>query len=133
MKEKETLSVVIDGKVYTLAGGSESYLQKIASHVDSKIRKLKKEPGYAKLLPEYQNILLALTLTEDYFGLLDELDVSKQERKEQEAEIYRLKQEAVDQKMKLDAADKLVADYKLRVNELQKRIIELETRNERHR
>ena len=37
MEEKSELSVVIDGKVYRLSGGSDIYLQKLASYVDGKI------------------------------------------------------------------------------------------------
>ena len=47
-------------------------------------------------------------------------------------ELYELKQRIVDKDMRLDAANKLVADYKAKVNELQKQIIGLETNNEFH-
>ena len=43
MEERSELSVVIDGKVYRLSGGSDIYLQKLASYVDGKIRELKKQ------------------------------------------------------------------------------------------
>ena len=56
MEEKSELSVVIDGKVYRLSGGSDIYLQKLASYVDGKIRELKKQPGYNKLSTEYRDI-----------------------------------------------------------------------------
>ena len=62
MEERSELSVVIDGKVYRLSGGSDIYLQKLASYVDGKIRELKKQPGYNKLSTEYRDILLALIL-----------------------------------------------------------------------
>ena len=39
MEGKRELSVVIDGKVYRLSGGSDSYLQKLASYVDGKKRR----------------------------------------------------------------------------------------------
>ena len=55
MEERSELSVVIDGKVYRLSGGSDIYLQKLASYVDGKIRELKKQPGYNKLS---QNIVI---------------------------------------------------------------------------
>lgn len=42
MEERSELSVVIDGKVYRLSGGSDIYLQKLASYVDGKIREIKK-------------------------------------------------------------------------------------------
>mgnify|MGYP004474005175 FL=1 len=130
MKEKSELSVVIDGKVYRLSGGSEAYLQKLASYVDGKIRELKSQPGYHKLSLEYRDILLALNITEEVFKLRNEIEEFNQGSRDREQEIYKLKQEVVDRKMQLDAANKLVEDYKAKVNELQKQIIGLETKNE---
>ena len=130
MKEKSELSVVIDGKVSRLSGGSEAYLQKLASYVDGKIRELKSQPGYHKLSLEYRDILLALNITEEVFKLRNEIEEFNQGSRDREQEIYELKQEVVDRKMQLDAANKLVEDYKAKVNELQKQIIGLETKNE---
>ena len=132
MEEKSELSVVIDGKVYRLSGGSDIYLQKLASYVDGKIRELKKQPGYNKLSTEYRDILLALNITEELFKLRDEIEVFNQDGRDRAQELYELKQRIVDKDMRLDAANKLVADYKAKVNELQKQIIGLETNNEFH-
>ena len=52
MEGKRELSVVIDGKVYRLSGGSDSYLQKLASYVDGKISELKTQAGDNKLATE---------------------------------------------------------------------------------
>lgn len=129
MENKTKVSVVIDGKVYMLAGNSEGYMQRIASYVDGKISELKKHGGYHKLPPEYKNILLSLNIAEDLFKLKDEHDIYSQEHHEKEQELYKLKQEIVDKDMRIDTANKLVIEYKSKVNELQKRIIELETRS----
>ena len=131
MEERSELSVVIDGKVYRLSGGSDIYLQKLASYVDGKIRELKKQPGYNKLSTEYRDILLALNITEERFKLRDEIEVFNQDGRDRAQELYELKR-IVDKDMRLDAANKLVADYKAKVNELQKQIIGLETNNEFH-
>lgn len=130
MEGKSELSVVIDGKVYRLSGGSDTYLQKLASYVDGKIRELKKQPGYSKLSLEYRDILLALNIAEEVSRLQDEVQECNEGSREKEQEIYELKQEIVDKKLQIDAANKLVEDYKTKVNELQKRIIGLETKNE---
>ena len=133
MENKTKLSVVIDGKVYMLAGSnSEAHMQRIASYVDSKIRELKLQNGYSKLSPEYRHILLALNISEELFRIQDELNVYNQEHLENEQELYRLKQEIVDKDIRIDTANKLVIEYKTKVNELQKRIIELETKNGLH-
>ena len=130
MEERSELSVVIDGKVYRLSGGSDIYLQKLASYVDGKIRELKKQPGYNKLSTEYRDILLALNITEELFKLRDEIEVFNQDSRDREQELYELKQEVVDKMLQIDTANKLVEDYKTKVNELQKRMIGLETNHE---
>lgn len=128
--EKKKISVVIDGKVYVLSGTeSEAHMQRVASYVDNKLREIKIQNNYGKLSAEYKNILLSLNIAEELFSLQDELQVIKQEHFENEQELYRLKQELVDKEMRNDTANKLVIEYKTKVNELQKRIIDLETRN----
>ena len=130
MEGKRELSVVIDGKVYRLSGGSDSYLQKLASYVDGKISELKTQAGYNKLSTEYSDILLALTIAEEVFKLKEEIEVFNQDSRDREQELYELKQEVVDKKLQIDTANKLVEDYKTKVNELQKRMIGLETNHE---
>lgn len=130
MEGKSEVSVVIDGKVYRLSGGSDTYLQKLASYVDGKIKELKKQTGYNKLSIEYRDILLALNIAEEVSRLQDEIEEFNQGSRDKEQEIYELKQEIVDKKLQIDAANKLVEDYKTKVNELQKRMIGLETKNE---
>lgn len=130
MEGKRELSVVIDGKVYRLSGGSDSYLQKLASYVDGKISELKTQAGYNKLSTEYRDILLALTIVEEVFKLKEEIEVFNQDSRDREQELYELKQEVVDKKLQIDTANKLVEDYKTKVNELQKRMIGLETNHE---
>ena len=130
MEGKRELSVVIDGKVYRLSGGSDSYLQKLASYVDGKISELKTQAGYNKLSTEYRDILLTLTIAEEVFKLKEEIEVFNQDSRDREQELYELKQEVVDKKLQIDTANKLVEDYKTKVNELQKRMIGLETNHE---
>ena len=130
MEGKRELSVVIDGKVYRLSGGSDSYLQKLASYVDGKISELKTQAGNNKLSTEYRDILLALTIAEEVFKLKDEIEVNNQDSRDREQDLYELKQEVVDKKLQIDTANKLVEDYKTKVNELQKRMIGLETNHE---
>ena len=71
-------------------------------------------------------------LQKNSFKLRDEIEVFNQDGRDREQELYELKQQIVDRDMRLDAANKLVADYKAKVNELQKQIIGLETNNEFH-
>ena len=46
-KNRKMMEVIIDGKVYTLAGEeSEEYMQRVASYVNSKIQEMKSTPSY---------------------------------------------------------------------------------------
>ena len=123
---------MIDGKVYRIGGGSEEHLQKVASYVDGKIRELKLMPGYEKLTTEYKDILLAINITEELFKVQEQLDIYNQENLDYTREVERMKHDIVDKDMRIDTANKLVIEYKTKVNDLQKRIIELETRNDLH-
>ena len=62
MESKDRLSVVIDGRVYVISGGSSDHIQKIATYVDNKISELKRQGGYSKLSPEYRSVLLSLNI-----------------------------------------------------------------------
>lgn len=128
--DRSQIEVVIDGKVFKLAGSlGETSIQRIASYVDTKIKELKEQAGYERLHPEYKNVMLALNIAEELFRVQDEMNVYHQEHKEMEQELYNLKHTVSDKDLRLDTANKLVIEYKTKVNELQRRIIELETRN----
>lgn len=125
---KRKMEVIIDGRVYTLAGDeSEEYMQGIASYVNGKIRELKEMPSYKKLNKEYQSILLALNISDDLYKVREVLKMLKEEYDKKDKEIYERNQEIMTDKMQLEASKKLVEEYRNKINELQKRIIELET------
>lgn len=71
-------------------------------------------------------------LQKNSLNFRDEIEVFNQDGRDRAQELYELKQRIVDKDMRLDAANKLVADYKAKVNELQKQIIGLETNKEFH-
>lgn len=126
--KRRKMEVIIDGKVYTLAGEeSEEYMQRIASYVNSKIRELKKMGSYKKLNKEFQSILLALNISDDLYKTKEVLKMFKEEYDKKDKEIYEKNQELLAEKVQLETSKKLVEEYRGKINELQKRIIELET------
>jgi cell division protein ZapA len=127
-EQKRKMEVIIDGKVYTLAGEeSEEYMQRIASYLNSKIRELKGMPSYKKLNREFQQILLALNVSDDLYKTKEILSVLKEEYEKKEQDLYEQNQERLAEKMELETAKKLVTEYRNQMNQLQKRIMELET------
>lgn len=127
-KQKRKMEVIIDGKVYTLAGEeSEEYMQRIASYVNNKIQELKDVPSYKKLSKDLQSILLALNISDDLYKTKEILKVMKEEYDKKDKEIYEKNQEILTEKLQAETAKKLAEEYRNKINELQKRIIELET------
>ncbi|MDO4556160.1 MAG: cell division protein ZapA [Lachnospiraceae bacterium] len=127
-EQKRRMEVIIDGKVYTLAGDeSEEYMQRIASYVNNKIQELKEVPSYKKLNKEFQSILLALNISDDLYKTKEILKACQEEFDKKDREIYEKNQEILTDKMQMETSDKLVDEYRNKINELQKRIIELET------
>ena len=68
MANKVDIPVVINGKVYTLSGyEGEDYLQNVATYINGKIAECKTSDQYRRMNTEYQGILLALNIADDYF------------------------------------------------------------------
>lgn len=126
---KNTIEVIINKKVYRLSGSeSEEYLQMLARHIDHKISELT-SAGYDKMTSEYQNLLLALNLADDYFKCKDEVEHMDDEAASRERQLYEMKHELIDSKIQRETYEKMVLEYKKQITELQKEIIRLEQRN----
>lgn len=107
MGDKNYTDVIIGGNVYKLGGyEKEEYLQKVASYINGKLNQLTAVEGYRKQSPEFQGVLLALNIADDYFKAQD--TVRKQEKKlaELEKEVYSIKHELVTVQMQLETAKK---------------------------
>ena len=125
---RKMMEVIIDGKVYTLAGEeSEEYMQRVASYVNSKIQEMKKMPSYKKLNKDLQGILLALNISDDLYKTKEVLKLAKEEYDKKDEAIYNMTQQISNEKMQAETAKRLAEEYRSKINELQKRIIELET------
>ncbi len=121
MAEKNTIRVLIGGKVVTLAGyESPEYLQKVALYMDSKITELSELPGYSRQPMETKNTLLSLNISDDYFKAKKQAEVYEQEAKSKDQEMFDLKHELISAQMELD-------NLKARNQELETKAQELET------
>ena len=125
---KKMMEVIIDGKVYTLAGEeSEEYMQRVASYVNSKIQEMKKMPSYKKLNKDLQGILLALNISDDLYKTKEVLKMAKEEYDKKDEAIYNMTQQISAEKLQAETAKKLAEEYRSKISELQKKIIALET------
>lgn len=133
MAQKNDIPVVINGKVYTLSGyESEEYLQSIAMYINNKITECKSSEHYRKLNPEYQSVLLALNIADDYFKAKKQVEESGKLGDEKEKQLYDLRHEVIETRIKQESALKLVEEYKEQVNALQRKIIQLEAEKDRN-
>lgn len=124
MSSKNRAEVLIDGKIYTLSGyESEEYLQKVATYINSKLVEFKKLEGYSRQSRENKSILLELNIADDYFKAKKQAEMLEEELAEKDKELYDLKHELIGSQIRLETAEKSVADYQKESTEYQKKIV----------
>lgn len=128
MSPKNKAEVLIAGKIYTLSGyESEEYLQKVASYINNKISEFNKMDGFKRQSKETKNILLDLNIADDYFKAKRQVEVVEEDLELKDKELYDLKHELIAVQIKLENAEKSIAKSFREENELQKKIVKLET------
>ncbi|MDO5156606.1 MAG: cell division protein ZapA [Eubacteriales bacterium] len=132
MADKNDISVVINGRIYNLSGYENTdYLQEVANYMNAKISECKASDGFRRLNPEYQNILLAINIADDYFKIKNETGVLSAQDNEKEKQIYDLRHEVIETQIKYESSMRLVEEYKEQVNALQRKIIQMEAERTR--
>lgn len=104
MAGKNSVEVVINGKIYQLAGSeSESYMHEVASYLNQKILDFQKETlGYNKLDDSIKALLLEVNICDDLFKERKRSRDIQQARDEAERESYAAKHDLVNMQMKLE-------------------------------
>mgnify|MGYP000506081001 FL=1 len=127
MAHKNDIKVVINNKVYTLSGQeSEDYLQNVATYINGKIAECQSSEAYRRFNAEYQNVLLALNIADDYFKAKDQVNQMLTEDDDKDKQIYDLRHEVIEVQIKYESAQKMIEEYKEKISELQRQIIKLE-------
>lgn len=127
MVQKNDIKVVINNKVYTLSGQeSEEYLQNVATYINGKIAECQSSEAYRRFNAEYQNVLLALNIADDYFKAKDQVNQMLTEDDDKDKQIYDLRHEVIEVQIKYESAQKMIEEYKDKISELQRQIIKLE-------
>ena len=127
MGQKNDIKVVINNKVYTLSGQeSEDYLQNVATYINGKIAECQSSEAYRRFNAEYQNVLLALNIADDYFKAKDQVNQMLTEDDDKDKQIYDLRHEVIEVQIKYESAQKMIEEYKDKIIELQRQIIKLE-------
>ena len=76
-------------------------------------------------------MLLALNIADDYFKAKKQAEASGAVETEKEKQLYDLRHEVIETRIKQESALKLVEEYKEQVNALQRKIIQLEAEKDR--
>ncbi len=132
-QSKIDIPVVINGKVYTLSGyEGEDYLQNVATYINNKIAECKTSEEYRRMNTEYQGVLLALNIADDYFKAKNQADNMAAEDTTKEQQLYDLRHEVIEAQIKQESALKMIEEYKEQINALQRKIIQLESEKGRN-
>ena len=103
MASKNTIKVLIDGKIVTLSGyESEEYLQRVASYLNNKITELSMLPGYSRQSPDTRSTLLALNIADDYFKAKDQADAMEDDMVSKVREAYDVKHDLIAAQIQID-------------------------------
>lgn len=127
MPAKNSVEVVIDGRVYTLSGyENEEYLNKVASYINNKILELKQNDNFRRQNKEDQSTMMYLNIADDYYKVKKQMDILEMELEDKNKEIYNLKHEFIDLQIKEEAAQKELAMLQKKFNDQEKSMIKLE-------
>lgn len=133
MANKVDVTVVINNKVYTLSGyEGEEYLQNVATYINNKISECKASDQYRRMNTEYQGVLLALNIADDFFKAKSQADSMATEDTNKEQQLYDLRHEVIESQIKQESAHRLIEEYKEQINALQRKIIQLEAEKVRN-
>lgn len=126
MAAKNSIKVVVGGKVITLSGyESEEYLQKVALYMDGKISELSALPGYSRQPMETKHTLLSLNITDDYFKAKKQAEIFEQDLKAKDQEMYDLKHELISLQVELDDIKKQKVQLEQKTTELEQELEDL--------
>ena len=133
MSSKNNTEVILGGKVFTLSGyESEEYLQKVAAYINNKLAEFNKDESYRRQSAEVRANLMYLNIADDYFKAKKQAEASEKQEDEKEKQLYDLRHEVIETRIKQESALKLVEEYKEQVNALQRKIIQLEAEHGRN-
>lgn len=126
---KTYTEVLIGGKVFKLSGfESEEYLQKVSTYLNHKLIECENMEGYNRQTAESRSMLLALNIADDYFRAQRQGNALETDVEAKDQEMYALKHELISTQIKASNLEKELQAAKNQVQELQMKIVELETK-----
>lgn len=128
MAKKNSVEVLIDGKVYNLGGyESEEYMQKIANYINSKLEEVKKLESFPYQSIELRHVLMYINLGDEYFKSRKKTDSLQEEVEMKDRLIYDLRHELIDLQLTSEASEKTMQELQKENSELKKKLLKAET------
>lgn len=128
MAKKNSVEVLIDGKVYNLGGyESEEYMQKIANYINSKLEEVKKLENFPYQSIELRHVLMYINLGDEYFKSRKKTDSLQEEVEMKDRLIYDLRHELIDLQLTSEASEKTMQELQKENSELKKKLLKAET------
>ena len=113
------LEVIIDGRVYTLAGNcTEEHLQRIGRYIDKKISEARRVKPITAYNFDLSTLYIVINLVDDLLQNTDRADILEAENDRAAGEAKRLRAEADDLKKKLFEANKIIEEDKKEIARL---------------
>ena len=131
MNQNNYMELIIDGKIYKMGGAEdEMYLQRIANYINEKISRLKRQEGFTRLSSDYQFVMEALNLADDYFKEQDRANLLAEQKASAEREAYTLRHDLEKAQKELENLRKELEDEKQKSEELKAETGSLKSRLE---
>ncbi len=116
MENKNTTSVLIDGRVYNLSGiESEDYIQRVALYINNKLKDLRETSNGKSLNTRLLNILLSINIADDLYK-------EKEKTEQKDKEIEKLTNQIEFLSEQLDSFDEIKKDYEQKVEYLEEQV-----------
>ena len=127
---QRSTEVIIDGKVIPLAGGDSAYLRQVAAYIDNKIAELRQNRAYARQNSERRAQILWLNLADDCLQARAESAELKEEAAAHASEVYALKRELVEQRLRMETLQKDAKDEAAEKQKLEEQLAAAEKEKE---
>ncbi len=103
MDKKNSFSITLAGKSYTLCGEESSdYLKMVGSYIEEKYKGYYDDLAFRSQPVDMQHILMQLNIADDYFKCREQLTIQSRKHEEQMLEIERLQNSLVNMQVRYE-------------------------------
>lgn len=103
MAMKNTVEVVISGKVFKISGyESAEYLHQVSVYINEKLAEFQKLEGYRRQTSDQKQLMLNMNLADDFFKAKRQADKLSAELEKKEREMYGIRHDLVEAQLLLE-------------------------------